>query len=478
MIVDICAAAERGAALLRAAVASGELPAAAFGVASVGDGFEFTEATGFADLSTSRSASPTTPFCLASTTKPITSTVVGALVDLGRLRLDDQAASLVLELPRPLAAFDDPTIRQLANHTAGVGAHHRFFYEDERPPIALRDAVGTLGRPAFPTGWAWRYSNLGYGALQVALERAGGAPMADLVRDHIFRPLGMSDSAWGGLTGPAGSAVRYGVDRQPYLGYVTDHPSASEAWCSIIDLLEFGKAHACASLLRKGTHAELTTPSAPRQPDGAEYALGWVTREYEGIRILVHGGRMGGVGAHLTVVPEMGLVVAGLANIETDRLSEAVATVLAATVPSYASPTPSAPWPVGPAHPLLAARWDGVAKYGDDELPVVLDATGDRITLSHSGITVDVVMPCLQPDRVAGHANLTVRHPLVPPTSICHIDLLPAMEVAGRPVPVEPGSAPSVLVGALTSAQYPNAQRTRQGDAISAAVLLHRTHRT
>jgi CubicO group peptidase (beta-lactamase class C family) len=467
-------AAENGAAVLRRAVADGELPGAAFAVGHVDRGVILLETFGVADLSSERGVSAHTPFCLASTTKPIATTALGAALQQGRIGLDDPITTHVPEfLPAHLPGRA-PTVREIAAHTAGLGTHHRFFYADERKAVPVIDAVRSLGRPALPVGQQWRYSNLGYGVLELALERASGVSMAELVQREVFGPLAMTDSSWGGLTGPAQAAVRHLTPTEAYPGYVTDHPAASEAWCSITDLLTFGLAHASASLLSPAGHALLAEPAAPRQPDGAAYALGWVTRDYDDVRILVHGGRMGGVGAHLTVVPALGVVVAALANIETERLAEAVSTVLRGVVPGYAPPIQVPPWSTGAAHPHLAGRWEGVIRLGDDELPTVIDTLGDRISIEVAGVATDLVMPHLQPDGVMGHANLAVAHPLAPTSSICHLDAVPMVRSGGTGRPLDDGERPDLIVGALTSAQYPDTHRRRQGDAVSAALSLER----
>ena len=287
--------------------------------------------------------------------------------------------------------------------------------------------------------------------------------MADLVTSHVYRPLGMVSAGWGGPCGPDGAMQRHLTVDELYPGYVTDHPPASEAWCSIGDLLQFGLAQARRSLLQPATHDLLAEPAAPLQPDGAAYALGWVTRHYDGHRVLIHGGRMGGVGAHLVVVPSLGRVVAGLANIETERLAEAVGVVLADTVPGYAPPAPQQPWAVGAAHESMRRRWSGVAQLGDDALPAVLDASGERITITVAGATTDLVMPHVQPAMVAGHANLAINHPLAPVSALCHLDAVPVGDGS---------SAARQIVGALTMAQYPGGGRRRQGDAVTAGLLL------
>ena len=457
-VAAVRGAAGDGAAVVRAAVEAGELPGAAFGVATVADGVVLHEAWGRRGPA-GGSVTTATPFSLASTTKPIAGTVLGRLLQDGLLSLDDPIRRWVPELPAALRPGPEPTVRHIASHTAGLGTHYRFFYADERPPVPVAEAVGILARPVLPVGGQWRYSNLGYGVLQLALERAAGEPMDALVERIVFGPLGMRSSGWGGLDGPAGASSRHLTADEAYPGYVTDHPCASEAWSSIDDLLAFGLAHASRSLLSPDRHDLLGTPAAPRQPDGAAYALGWVTREYEGVRVLIHGGRMGGVSAHLAVAPSLGLVVAGVASIETERLGEAAARVLGAAVPGYHAPVPAEPWSVGRPDPALADVWAGSVRFGDDELPFVLDASGERVTASVGGLAAEVAMPHLQSDGLFGHLLVSPPTAFAAEGSICHLDAV----VDG-----------DTIAGALVAAQYPGPVHRRQGDAVSGGLLLHR----
>jgi CubicO group peptidase (beta-lactamase class C family) len=448
---------ERAAGVLAEAVSSGGVPGAACCVAEVG-GATVTTVAGVADVATGRPVTGDTPFCLASTTKPIASLVLGALVDEGRLDLDAP-----VELPPgPLVrrgGVRAPSLREIADHTAGLGVHHRFFYADDRAPVPVGEAIASLARTVWAPGERWSYSNLGYAVLQRELERAGGAPLAELVARVVSGPLGLASFAWGGLDGPVGAAVRYGPDRQPYPGYVTDHPAASEAWCGVEDLARIGLAQLERSLLQPATHDLLVAPSAPRQPDGAAYGLGWVTRRV-GSRaqpLWVHAGRMGGVAAHLTLVPDAGVAVAAVADAETDALGRAVAEVVAAVVPGYQPPPAVEGWSTGPAHPRMAHRWRGVADLGGEELPVLLDAAGETMTIAVGGDPVPLVAPHVQPERVAAHANLPAVFALSPRGALAHVDLR------------RHGDS---MAGMITFAQYANERHWRQGDAVSAAVVL------
>jgi CubicO group peptidase (beta-lactamase class C family) len=441
------------------------VPGAVFGVA-LATGLRRVLTAGVADSATGRPVTADTPFCMASTTKPITATLLGDLLDRGLIHLDDPIGDHLgdAHLPRGLVDFREPTVGEVASHTAGFGTHARFFYDDEDEPVAVEDAIRTLARPMFEPGRDWRYSNLGYGVLQVALAHVGEQTFTDAVAERVFRPLGMFHSSIGGGEGPDGAATRHAASGAPYPPYVTDHPAASEAWCSIDDLLTFGLAHARADLLRPSTHALLGSPRAPRQPNEGAYALGWIHREFgpERISLLIHAGSMGGVSAHLAVVPELGLVVAGAANVGTGVVSDAVMGVLEALVPHYHRPADLTPEPFRPPDEGACGRWVGDMLVDDHTmLQVVLDVSVDRtITITLGTETVDVLAPRCGANHITGYALLVNRPRYTPPSAAWEL----ALDVLD-----------DTAHGSLTAHHHDPSGASRVGNSVSYAVRLVRS---
>ena len=136
-------------------------------------------------------------FLLASITKPMTAAAVMTLVDAGELSLDDHAVKFF-----PAFAGEGRetiTIRNLLTHTGGLPD---MLADDE----ALRERhasltdyrEGAFKAPLkFPPGTKYSYSSMGILLSSEIAQKITGKPIADLVEERVFRPLGMSRTGYG-----------------------------------------------------------------------------------------------------------------------------------------------------------------------------------------------------------------------------------------------------------------------------------------
>ena len=172
-----------------------------------------------------------TLFRISSTTKPMTAAAVLSLVDDGLLDLDGSVDELLPELTgrRVLLRPDGPldqtvraersiTVRDLLTFTWGFGMQGAMFMAPEPWPIvtaARERQLSTFGPPepgAMPDpdtwmarlgelpllaqpGERWLYQS-GSQVLGVLAARAAGAPFDVVLRDRVFDPLGMKDTAF------------------------------------------------------------------------------------------------------------------------------------------------------------------------------------------------------------------------------------------------------------------------------------------
>jgi CubicO group peptidase (beta-lactamase class C family) len=169
-----------------------------------------------------------TIFRLSSMTKPVTAVAAMILVEECRLRLDDPVDELLPELAErrvmrdPEGPLDDTvpaarpiTLRDVLTFRLGLGMDLARF--DRPQPVLERAAELGLGagppRPAEPPapdewmrrlgtlplsyqpGERWLY-HVGADVAGVLIARAAGQPFEEFLRERIFGPLGMVDTAF------------------------------------------------------------------------------------------------------------------------------------------------------------------------------------------------------------------------------------------------------------------------------------------
>ncbi|MFE2121019.1 serine hydrolase domain-containing protein [Rhodococcus aetherivorans] len=156
-----------------------------------------------------------TVFAAFSTTKAITGTAALQCVEEGLLDLDAPAARYVPEIgelqvlegfgtdgePLLRAPKRDITTRMLLLHTAGLGydffdENYRRLAEEHGQPSVITASKAALRTPLlFDPGERWMYgSNIDWCGLVV--EAVRGRRLGEVMRERIFEPLGMADTAF------------------------------------------------------------------------------------------------------------------------------------------------------------------------------------------------------------------------------------------------------------------------------------------
>jgi len=154
-------------------------------------------------------------FHVASVGKAFTATLIGQLVDEGKLSLDDKIISHlgkdVLEglfVVDGLDYSDQVTVLQLLNHTSGAADYFGDADEEDRTIVDLmiempdqyytpldliaysRENQKAVGKP----GDQYHYSDTGYILLGLLIEQVSEERFHDNLHNRIFNPLGMGDT--------------------------------------------------------------------------------------------------------------------------------------------------------------------------------------------------------------------------------------------------------------------------------------------
>ena len=292
----------------------------------------FNKAYGLASRADQASNRTDTKFNIASMGKMFTGVAVAQLAEQGKLSFDDPldkylpAEWLNPEVSRKIK------IKHLLTHTSGLGDYFVKLrgqpkgvvfrsLEDYRPLVADESL-------SFEPGTRWSYSNTGMLLAGVVIEQATGESYFDYVRNHIYKPAGMTNTDAYDKDGPEpNKATGYikiytdkGVDWMSSTGerVMKGMPSGG-SFSTVEDLLRFDIALRNHKLLSpEYTGIVLSTKPEISSPF---YGYGFNISECDAGRIAEHGGDGTGIQSSFRMYLDSGYTVAVLANRSTPAAS-------------------------------------------------------------------------------------------------------------------------------------------------------------
>jgi CubicO group peptidase (beta-lactamase class C family) len=294
------------------------------------DDFKIVWAKGYGTIGTGSSAPVTTRtlFQAGSISKPVAATGMLALVERGKLSLDEDVNVKLKTWKVPENEFTKEqkvTLRRLASHTAGLTVHGFPGYDVDAPkPTLVQIFNGEKPANTAPIrvdilpGTQERYSGGGITIEQQLMMDVTGKVFPELMRETVLAKIGMTDSSYEQPLPPARAAMTaIGTysDAKPVHGkwHIYPEMAAAGLWTTPTDLAKFaieiansrhGKAN---HVLSQKTTEEMLTPVM----DGA--GLGFFV-EKENPGQFGHNGADEGFQARLTMNSESGKGVAIMAD--------------------------------------------------------------------------------------------------------------------------------------------------------------------
>ena len=322
--------------LIEAGMAQTGLPGAAVAVV-YNDEVVYERGFGVREAGKPEPVTPETVFQIASLSKPLSSTLVAAVVGDGTTSWDATIASLIPDfaLADPYVS-DQVAIRDMLSHRSGLPAYGGdplvFNFGYDRDECLRRLRYYALATP-FRTTWA--YSNLGFSAGAYAAAQATGQSWEDLAEERLFAPLGMTSTSYrfADFERRENRAAPHYRSRDGVweLGDLIDDDAAAPAGgisSNLRDLAQWLRLHLAGGMsdgqqvvasepLRETYRPQMLviTPPDPATGPALFYGLGWMVSYDDRGRLEVsHGGDFPSYSTQATLLPGSGLGILVLCN--------------------------------------------------------------------------------------------------------------------------------------------------------------------
>ncbi len=269
-------------------------------------------------------------FGIGSVHKTMTAGCILQMADEGKLSIEDSLHEWLDTFP-----FINPniTIRQLLRHQSGI--YDVITNPDYQPTILTDldsiwkwdDVIRTfIHAPLFQPGASFSYSNTNYLLLGLIIEKVGGRPYHEELRDRFLKPLNLNSIVlppyeafppdvahlWLDLNGDGTVDDAHDF----FSSWKSWHSSAAPAgsyFSTPADMARWMRAYMNGSLLSPAMMTAMKTSVTTPFPNGTKYGLGIMDRNIFGLKAYGHGGDAG-FSASVWYFPSKDISIAVLNN--------------------------------------------------------------------------------------------------------------------------------------------------------------------
>ncbi|MFF7990981.1 serine hydrolase domain-containing protein [Kitasatospora xanthocidica] len=316
---------------------------------------------------------------IGSVTKTFTATGILRLVDQGKVGLDDPISKYLPNVP----GGDGITIRELGdmrsglyNYTFDPDFQQAFFTNPDRPFTPDELLAYAFKHPAnFAPDSKFEYSNTNLILLGLVVEKVGGLPLTEYLKQQVFTPAGLSRTSL-----PTDAAYptphAHGYTNQTLSGGVEDSTdwNPSWAWSAGAVISSLSDLHTWSKVLATGTPLVSPTTQAERlkvkdvgpSPDLA-YGFGlFKTHGWIG-----HNGSLPGYESVVLYLPEAQASLVILLNTDILHDGSEPSTALARAITQIVSPNNvyTLPAPPGSASPSASSSPTATGSSGSSGSP-------------------------------------------------------------------------------------------------------------
>ncbi|HEY2846754.1 MAG TPA: serine hydrolase [Pyrinomonadaceae bacterium] len=293
----------------------------------------FIKGFGYKDFENKVAVTPDTEFAIGSATKAFTALTVLMAQDEGKLSITDS--------PKKYLSYfhmSDPDtdkniqIRDLLCHASGLNRTDLAMITGRLNREQLIEVAGDA-KPTAKLREKFQYQNIMYSAAGEIASRVEKTPYEKLVSERIFKPLGMTNTTITLADLKKAKDYSYGYNynfdtketaKVPYRD-ISDTAAAGSINSSARDMAEWlrfvmnGGVVNGKHLVSEAGYTEWLKPQMNIQK-GIDYGFGWFLQDWNGLKVVQHGGNIDGFNSMVAMIPEKKLGFVMLTNVGVSPL--------------------------------------------------------------------------------------------------------------------------------------------------------------
>ena len=295
----------------------------------------YMKGLGYKDFEKKVAVTPDTQFAIGSATKAFTSLSVLMSADEGKINLDDSPKKYLPYFKMYDADTDkNMTVRDLMNHSSGLNRTDLAMITGKLTRQELIQVAGEA-KPMAKLREKWFYQNIMFAAAGETVAQVQKTTWEKFVPERIFKPLGMTNSTMSIAEMQKAKDYSLGYEynfdtketlKRPFRDLDTVAPagsinSSARDMAKWITFVMNGGTVGDKRLVSEKGFEEWTKKQMNISANGKfAYGLGWFLRDWNGLKVVEHGGNIDGFNALVAMIPEKKLGFVMLTNVSGSPL--------------------------------------------------------------------------------------------------------------------------------------------------------------
>lgn len=293
----------------------------------------YMKGLGFKDFEKKVPVTPDTQFAIGSATKAFTGLSILMLQDEGKLSLDDNPKKHLSYFKMKDADTDkNITIRDLLSHSSGLNRTDLAMITGKLNRAELIQVAGEA-KPVAKLREKFNYQNLMFTAAGEIVATVEKQPWEKFVPERIFKPLGMTNSTMDLKQMQKAKDYSFGyqynfdtketrrlpfraIDEVAPAGSINSSARDMAKWLKFV--LDGGAANGKRLVSEKGF--EEWVKAQMKIAGKSAYGLGWFIQDWNGLKVVQHGGNIDGFNSMVAMIPEKKLGFVMLTNVSASPL--------------------------------------------------------------------------------------------------------------------------------------------------------------